>query len=73
MFAMDGTPNKAKLGANSILGVSLAVSKAGMYLKDIFHYSLRPLSVSLSRCLSSSSTVLKCGGFLSAVSPSDRY
>ncbi|MFN8406605.1 MAG: phosphopyruvate hydratase [Sphingobacteriaceae bacterium] len=28
MIDMDGTPNKAKLGANAILGVSLAVSKA---------------------------------------------
>ncbi len=28
MIAMDGTPNKAKLGANAILGVSLAVAKA---------------------------------------------
>src|SRR5579864_9706127 len=25
MIALDGTPNKAKLGANAILGVSLAV------------------------------------------------
>jgi enolase len=29
MLVLDGTPNKAKLGANAILGVSLAVSKAG--------------------------------------------
>jgi len=28
MIELDGTPNKAKLGANAILGVSLAVSKA---------------------------------------------
>lgn len=28
MIEMDGTPNKAKLGANAILGVSLAVAKA---------------------------------------------
>ncbi|EAR11635.1 enolase 2-phosphoglycerate dehydratase [Polaribacter irgensii 23-P] len=28
MIALDGTPNKSKLGANAILGVSLAVSKA---------------------------------------------
>jgi enolase len=28
MLAMDGTPNKSKLGANAILGVSLAVAKA---------------------------------------------
>lgn len=29
MLKLDGTPNKAKYGANSILGVSLAASKAG--------------------------------------------
>jgi enolase len=28
MCALDGTPNKARLGANAILGVSLAVAKA---------------------------------------------
>jgi len=28
LIALDGTPNKSKLGANAILGVSLAVSKA---------------------------------------------
>ncbi|KNC55796.1 gamma-enolase [Thecamonas trahens ATCC 50062] len=29
LLELDGTPNKAKLGANAILGVSLAVAKAG--------------------------------------------
>jgi len=29
MIDLDGTPNKGKLGANAILGVSLAVAKAG--------------------------------------------
>jgi enolase len=29
MIALDGTPNKIRLGANAILGVSLAISKAG--------------------------------------------
>ena len=29
MITLDGTENKAKLGANTILGVSLAVAKAG--------------------------------------------
>ena len=33
MLALDGTPNKAKLGANAILGVSLAISKAGAAAK----------------------------------------
>ena len=28
MIALDGTPNKAKLGANAMLGVSLAIAKA---------------------------------------------
>src|SRR5512146_2035512 len=28
MIEMDGTPNKGRLGANAILGVSLAVAKA---------------------------------------------
>lgn len=29
LIALDGTPNKSKLGANAILGVSLACAKAG--------------------------------------------
>ena len=29
MIQLDGTPNKSKLGANALLGVSLAVAKAG--------------------------------------------
>ncbi len=29
LLAADGTPNKAKLGANAILGVSMAVARAG--------------------------------------------
>ena len=29
MLTLDGTPTKSKLGANAILGVSLAVAKAG--------------------------------------------
>src|SRR6185503_2215460 len=28
LLSLDGTPNKSKLGANAILGVSLAVAKA---------------------------------------------
>lgn len=35
MIALDGTPNKAKLGANAILGVSLAVAKAGAAAQKI--------------------------------------
>lgn len=35
MIKLDGTPNKASLGANAILGVSLAVSKAGAAAKNV--------------------------------------
>ena len=28
MIQLDGTPNKGKLGANAILGVSIAVARA---------------------------------------------
>ena len=37
MIELDGTPNKARLGANAILGVSLACAKAGA------DYSAQPL------------------------------
>merc|ERR1712088_1163758 len=35
MLALDGTENKAKLGANAILGVSMAVCKAGAAHKGV--------------------------------------
>ncbi|GAA1269632.1 phosphopyruvate hydratase [Sphaerisporangium rubeum] len=35
MIDMDGTPNKARLGANAILGVSLAVAKAAAQSADL--------------------------------------
>jgi enolase len=35
MNAADGTPNKSKLGANAILGVSLALAKAGAAAKGV--------------------------------------
>jgi enolase len=35
MLALDGTPNKSKLGANAILGVSLAVAKAAALAVDL--------------------------------------
>ena len=35
MIKLDGTPNKSKLGANAILGVSLAVAKAGASAKKV--------------------------------------
>ena len=35
MLSLDGTPNKVKMGANAILGVSLAVAKAGAAAKGV--------------------------------------
>ena len=35
MIALDGTEHKSKLGANAILGVSLAVCKAGAAEKGV--------------------------------------
>lgn len=35
LLDLDGTPNKSKLGANAILGVSLAVAKAGAGEKGV--------------------------------------
>ena len=35
LIALDGTPNKARLGANAILGVSLAVAKAAAAATDL--------------------------------------
>ena len=35
MIDLDGTPNKSKLGANAILGVSLAVAKAAALSADL--------------------------------------
>jgi len=35
MFKLDGTPNKARLGANAILGVSLAVAKAAAAAREL--------------------------------------
>ena len=33
LIALDGTPNKSRLGANAVLGVSLAVAKAAAAAK----------------------------------------
>ncbi len=38
MIDLDGTPNKSKLGANSILGVSMAVCRAGAKSKSLELY-----------------------------------
>ena len=45
MIKLDGTPNKAKLGANAILGVSLAVARAGAAEKGVpLYFHLAELS-----------------------------
>ena len=38
MIDLDGTPNKGKLGANAILGVSLAVSKVAAMVEGLPYY-----------------------------------
>ena len=38
MVALDGTPNKERLGANAILGVSLAVAKAAAAANNLSLY-----------------------------------
>lgn len=45
LIDLDGTPNKAKLGANAILGVSLAVAKAGAAAKVCVLLLSAPLPV----------------------------
>lgn len=39
LLALDGTPNKSKLGANAILGVSMAVAKAAAESTELTLYS----------------------------------
>jgi len=39
MLALDGTPNKSNMGANAILGISLAASKAGAAANGIPLYA----------------------------------
>ncbi|MCV0381838.1 MAG: phosphopyruvate hydratase [Erythrobacter sp.] len=39
MIALDGTPNKARIGANAILGTSLAVAKAAANARGLPLYS----------------------------------
>src|SRR5690242_7225846 len=38
MIALDGTPNKGRLGANAILGVSLATAKAAARGQPLYRY-----------------------------------
>ena len=39
LIDLDGTPNKTELGANAILGVSLAIAKAGAAEKGVALYA----------------------------------
>lgn len=52
LIALDGTPNKSNLGANAILGVSLACARAGAsskglslyhHIRETFGYERKPL------------------------------
>lgn len=49
MIDLDGTPNKAKLGANAILGVSMAVARAASISANLplYHYLGGPGAVRL--------------------------
>ena len=38
LIALDGTENKSKLGANAIIGVSMAICRAGAAAKKVFLY-----------------------------------
>ena len=51
MVDLDGTPNKARLGANAILGVSLAVARAAATSADLplYRYVGGPNAISF-RC-----------------------
>ncbi len=52
MIDLDGTPNKAKLGANAILGVSLAVAKAAAESAGLplYRYVGGPQRAPAARC-----------------------
>lgn len=52
LLALDGTPNKSKLGANAILGASMAVSRARAVSEKL------PLYVSLAKQFGVSDTTL---------------
>jgi enolase len=59
LIALDGTPNKGRLGANALLGVSLAVAHAAaaargealfVHLNRIWHDQLDPAEKASGRC-----------------------
>ncbi len=54
MLAIDGTPNKEKLGANAILGVSLSVARAAarilnhplyQYIRETYHLPIKDYKI----------------------------
>ncbi len=52
MIKLDATPNKARLGANAIMGVSLAVARTGaISTNEKMHDYLQSLSKSRSMCI----------------------
>ncbi|XP_072175248.1 alpha-enolase-like [Diadema setosum] len=57
MLELDGTDNKTKLGANAILGVSLAVCKAGAAHKGV------PLYRHIADLAGNSTVILPCPAF----------
>lgn len=57
MLKLDGTENKSKLGANAILGVSLAVCKAGAAARGI------PLYKHIANLAGNDNIVLPCPAF----------
>uniref|UniRef100_A0A0A9WQH1 Enolase n=2 Tax=Lygus hesperus TaxID=30085 RepID=A0A0A9WQH1_LYGHE len=57
MLELDGTENKAKLGANAILGVSLAVCKAGAAKKGL------PLYKWIAELAGNKNIILPCPAF----------
>ena len=50
MLSLDGTENKNKLGANAILGVSMAVCKAGAAHKGMQSKDINNLIVTCKTC-----------------------
>ena len=48
MIALDGTPNKARLGANALLGVSLATAKAAG--ADAVYFNVKAKKVRTKGC-----------------------
>ena len=50
MLSLDGTENKNKLGANAILGVSMAVCKAGAAHKGMQSKDINNLIVTCETC-----------------------